>query len=286
MYNRSAEAGRSATDIGHEWGALATLVLVAVLAPGIYPLLTEPSSDRAAPPSSSSAQNSVEAGGNTPRAMPVERPISDPKDRISQVNQFVNAYDGGECFFATPISVSERNATLEGYGSTVAPFEMLSDTFKRNFGFEPFIRAQRVAPAQCAAVSFLSRMRNQRGPAPRLELSASALRDGGALTGTVADFGNRDVVLLLIADDGSVRNLSNELRTTGNTKSFNIQIQQSGPGSARPNLLLAVTESKPLEILTRTQLGSAEQVFGQILVEAAQNGQTVNVSSKFFTLEK
>ncbi len=129
-------------------------------------------------------------------------------------------------------------------------------------------------------------MRNQRGRAPRLEIRAVALRDGDALTGTVADFGNRDVALLLVADDGSVRNLSDELRTTGDTKSFNFQIQKSGAEPSQPNLLLAVAESKPLEVLRRAQLGKADQVFAQLLAEALQSEQAVNVSAKFFTLEK
>jgi serine/threonine-protein kinase len=268
------------------WGAFATVVLVAVLTPGIYPLLNKSSSDQAAPQPSSSAQNAGEAGGNTPRAMPVERPISDPKDRISQINQFVNAYEGGECFFATPISVSEHNATLEGYGSAVAPFETLSDRFKRNIGFEPFIRAHRVAPAQCGAVSFLSRMRNQRGPVPHLELGTVTLRDGETLTGTITDFANRDIALLLVADDGSVRDLSNELTTTGNTKSFNIQIQKSDSEPAQPNLILALAESKPLDALRHSELGKADQVFAQLLAEALRDGQTVSVSAKFFAVEK
>src|SRR5258708_4920064 len=266
-------------------GAFATLLLIAILAPGIYPLLVERSADRTAPQQSSPTQNPVAAEEKIPRAMPIERPASDPKERISQINRFVNAYDGGDCFFATPISVGEHMATLEGYGSVIAPFEALSDKFKREIGFEAFIRAHRVAPQQCAAVNFLSRMRNQRAPVPSLDFSSPALRGGDALTGTVADFGNREVTLLLVADDGSVRNLTNMLRTTANTKSFNIQVQKSGRERAQPNLLLAIAESKPLEALTRASLGSADQVFGQLLVEALRDGQTLSVSAKFFTLE-
>jgi hypothetical protein len=263
-------------------GAFATVLLVAILTPAIYPWLLEHSTDRAAQQANSTVQNE----GRTPRAIPAVRPTSDPKDRIGQITQFVNAYDGGDCFFVGPVSIAEHQATLEGYGSTVAPFEKLGNEFKRNIGFEAFIRAHRVAPAQCAAVNFLSRARNRLGLVPSLDLRVTALRGGEALSGTVADFGSQELVLLLVADDGSVRNLTNVLRTTGNTKSFSVQVQSSGYQRAQPNLLLAIAENKPLDALTRAPLGSADQVFAQLLVEVQRDGRTLSVGTRFFTVEK
>jgi hypothetical protein len=263
-------------------GALATLLLVAILSPAIYPLLLDNSTDRAVQQPNTTAKNQ----GSTSRTMPAERPTSDPKDRIDQINRFVNAYDGGDCFFVSSVSVGEHQATLEGFGSTVAPFERLSNEFKRNVGFEAFIRAHRVAPAQCAALNFLSRVRNQRGPVPSLDLSATALRGGETLSGTVADFGSREVALLLVADDGSVRNLTNMLRATGNTESFSVQVQNSGSERAQPNLLLAIAENEALEPLTRAPVGVADQLFARLLVEAQRDGQAFSVGAKFFTVEK
>jgi hypothetical protein len=262
-------------------GAFATILLVAILTPAIYPRLLEHSTDRAAQEPNSTVQHE----NRTPRATPAARPTSDLKDRMDQITRFVNAYDGGDCFFVTPVSIAEHQATLEGYGRTVAPFEKLGNEFKRNIGFEAFIRAHRVASAQCAAVNFLSRVRNPRGPEPSLDLSATVLRGGEALTGTVADFGSR-LALLLVADDGSVRNLTNVLRTMGNTKSFSVEVQSSGSERAQPNLLLAIAENKPLDALTRAPLGTADQVFAQLLVEAQRDGQTFSVGAKFFTVEK
>jgi hypothetical protein len=225
----------------------------------------------------------IEAKNQPGKFSPLERPPADPKDRI---NQFVGAYDGGDCFFVAPVTVAEGKATLEGYGSSVAPFEILDYEFKRQNGFEASIGVHQVTPAQCAAVSFLSRSRNLRGPAPRLDISAAALRSGGALTGTVADFGTRNVDLLLVADDGFVHNLTSMLKPMGDTKSFNIRMQKTDAGPAQPQLLIAIVGAKPLEALKPAQLGSAEQVFTQLLAESLQSGQSLNVSAKYFKLEK
>jgi serine/threonine-protein kinase len=215
---------------------------------------------------------------------PRERPPADPKERITQ---FVDAYDGGDCFFVATDIVAEGKATLEGFGSSVAPFEVLDYEFKRQHGFEASIGVHQVMPEQCAAVSFLSRTKNQPGMAPRLDIVTAGLRNGGPLTGTVAEFGNRNVELLLVADDGYVHNLSALLKPNGNVKTFSIGIKKTNPGPPRPQLLFAIVSSKPLDALKLPQLGSpAEQIFAQALAEALQSGQAVNVSAKYFMLEK
>jgi serine/threonine protein kinase len=224
-----------------------------------------------------------EAKNQTGKFSAVERPSADPKERI---NQFVRAYDGGDCFFVAPVTVAEGKATLEGYSTSSAPFEILDYEFKRQNGFEALIGVHEVTPAQCAAVSFLWRARKERGGAPRLDINVAALRSGGALTGTVAEFGDRNIELLLVSDDGFVHNLTGMLKPMGDTKSFNIRMQKTDPGPAQPQLLIAIADAKPLEALKPAQLGSAEQVFAQLLAEALQSGQSLNVSAKYFKLEK
>jgi hypothetical protein len=50
--------------------------------------------------------------------------------------------------------------------------------------------------------------------------------------------------------------------------------------------LIAITSAKPLEALKPAQLGSAAQVFAQLLAESLQSGQLLNVSAKYFKVEK
>jgi hypothetical protein len=91
---------------------------------------------------------------------------------------------------------------------------------------------------------------------------------------------------LLVADDGFVHNLTGMLKPMGDTKSFNVRMQKTDAGPAQPQLLIAIAGAKPLEALKPAQLGSAEQVFAQLLAESLQSGQSLNVSAKYFKLEK
>jgi hypothetical protein len=227
-----------------------------------------------------SREDQPKAGPISPR----ERPPADPRQRIIE---FVNAYDGGDCFFIVPEAVEEGSATLDGLGSSVAPFEVLGYEFKRQNGFEASIGVHQIMPEQCPAVSFLFRTRNERGVAPRLDIAIAGLKEGGPLTGSISESGNRHVELLLVADDGYVSNLTALLKPSGNVKIFTTGIRKTNAAPPRPQLLIVVASSKPLEALKLPPDGSlAEQVFPQALAEAYQSGQSLNVSARYFMLEK
>ncbi len=224
---------------------------------------------------------------------PIREPARPPTDLRHRITEFLDAYDGGGCFFVEPVTVEDGDASLEGFGTSASPsvppasFELLDREFERQFRFEARIGVHWVTPEQCPAVNFLSRTRKQPGTAPRLEIDASALRGGGSLTGSIAEFGDRHVELLLVGDDGYVSYATKLLRSTGGTKTFSFRPRQDKPGPPQPQLLFAIASSKPLETLKLLPDGSrAEQVFAQVLAEMLRSGQTLNVAWKLFMLEK
>jgi hypothetical protein len=182
--------------------------------------------------------------------------------------------------------VAEGKTMLEGFGNSVAPFEVLDYELKRQNGFDATIAFRQVTQPQCAAVTFLSQLRNQRGLAPRLDIFTANLKSSGELTGSVADFGDRNVDLLLVAEDGSVHKLTSMLRGIGDTKLFSLRMQPTNSGSAQPQLLLAIVSSRALEALRSAEPGTADQVFPQILNEALLTGQGLNVTATYFRSDK
>jgi serine/threonine-protein kinase len=213
-----------------------------------------------------------------------DRPTTGSRERILD---FVTTYDGGDCFFISPEEVEDGKATLDGLGSSVAPFEVFDYEFKRRNGFEPSIGLHQVMAEQCPAVSFLFHMRHHRSAAPLLDVVAAGLKDGAPLTGSVSDAGAGVVELLLVADDGYVRNLTALLKQGVGGRTFTVGIRKTSPGPPRPLILMAVASAKPLEALKLPPDGTlAAQVFPQALVEALRSSQKLGVSAKYFMLEK
>jgi len=217
-----------------------------------------------------------------------DRPLSDPVERI---RRFVKSYDGGDCFFVEPVTVAEGNATLEGYGRSATPFAVLDVEFKRVNGFEASVGYHMVTPQQCAAIGFLGRLRNQRDPVPRLDVGAGNLRSNGFVSGSVGDFGNRNVELLMIDHEGNVLSLTSLLKGDSDPRSFTINLQRGDAGPAKLQLLVALVTDGPLESLKPRQpgsmeLGTADQVFTRVYDEGLTSRQPINARIKSFNLEK
>jgi hypothetical protein len=212
-----------------------------------------------------------------------------PPDATSQaaarVTGFINGYDGGDCFFVTAAKTTETTAVLEAYGSSLRPATKLDAEFARQIGFEAHIDFHYITPAQCPAVTFLSRMQNrQQGMGPRLDISTSERRVGSVLTGTIANFGNRTLSLFMVANDGNIYNLTSRLETAGDTKSFSVAMLQVHPATPQPQLLLAMVGSNLLET-SSSELRLPADLFAQLLAETPQDGQPLNVTSKYFKLQ-
>jgi serine/threonine-protein kinase len=205
---------------------------------------------------------------------------------VEKITRFINQYDGGDCFFATPVSIAANVARVEGYGSSVAPFDVFDYEFKRAMGFEADIGVRQVTKAQCPAVTFLAGLRGDRGPVPVIELTSSNVRAGAPLAGKISGYGTRNIGMLLVADDGIVHNLTSALKTAGDTKTFNAPLPRRDDGIGLPQLLIVLSSALPLDALKTNQPAAAEQLFSAIQTGLSQKGQMLNATSRYFKVER
>ena len=147
-------------------------------------------------------------------ALPALRPAaptssaSDAAARTDRIRRYVEQYNGGDCFFILPVAISSNAAVIEGFGASTAPFDALDKAFKRELGFEASIGARLVTQAQCPAIKFLGQLGGNQARAPRINLDSVEIKNGETLSGTIENFANRVVELLLVSDSGEVKNLS------------------------------------------------------------------------------
>jgi serine/threonine-protein kinase len=216
------------------------------------------------------------------------KPPADSPARSDMVRRFIQQYEGGDCFFITPIAIGSSAAVVEGFGASAAPFDVLDKAFKKSQGFEASIGIRLVAPPQCAAITFLNRLRGDGSRAPRIALGSVKLRPGETLSGNVENFANRVVELLLIADDGQVQNMSYALKPGTDALSFSIEMPRSdnASGANAPQLVMAVTTPRVLDSLRQPRPTPADQFFLQALSEAQRANVTINASARYVTIQK
>ena len=243
------------------------------------------------PPLPEFGQKSQQAARPEPKSSPapvqptaaVPPAASDAAARAGRVRRYVEQYNGGDCFFILPVALSSNAAVIEGFGASTVPFEALDRAFKRELGFEASIGVRQVTQAQCPAIKFLSQLGSNQARAPRINLASVDVKNGETLSGTIENFANRVVELLLVSDSGEVRNLSYLLKPGTDSLSFSIGIQRNGAGSG-PQLVMAVATPQVLDSLRQPKPMAADTFFLQAVSEAQRSNLTISTAARYFRL--
>lgn len=200
-----------------------------------------------------------------------------------QIASFLRDYNGGECFFVSPVAVAAREARIEAFGATPTPFMNFDSAFQRSMGFEPEINLRQVTNAQCPVVEFLSRRNAVRGGRPpRLTIKSDRLKSGQELTGSVDARADSNVEVLLVADDGLVHNLAPFSKRSGDAINFSLRVEASS-GGEKPQLILAISSPRPLATLKLSGPVDADRFFRQLQEETAR-AQMSGISTSYFKL--
>ncbi len=199
-------------------------------------------------------------------------------------------YDGGECFFAKPVILSDGAAAIEGFGLSTAPFRRLDDALSRLPGRpQPFgvdIGVRQVSAAQCPAISFLNDLRGTSAPAVKLDLAGSRVAPGEAASGSVAAGEGRDVGVLVIGEDGIAYLATTSRASRDEPTTFTARMGE-GPDAGKSRLLLAISAPRPLTSLKIGGAGvPAAKLFPQILAEAERGGLSLAAAARTLDVEK
>jgi serine/threonine protein kinase len=267
-------------------------------APPLSPTPSPPLSPTAAPPTSPrptqvpSSPPKPPAGDIAslpPKPSPAPSSSTPPASSSTpdRIRRYVEQYDGGECFFITPVAIGATNTTIEGFGASLQPFQKLDDAFKREIGFSPDIGVRQVTQQQCAAITFLARLRDGAARAPRIDIDKTRVRSGETVTGTIERFGNRNVELIAVQPNGHI--LSRPLRDGIDAKNFNLSLSldQNFKQDSVPILLLAIVSPRKLAALDADKLTrTAAELFPAVLAEAAATKQPISVAARYYRVER
>jgi serine/threonine-protein kinase len=149
---------------------------------------------------------------------------------------------------------------------------------------EAAIGVRQVTQAQCPAIKFLSQLGSNQARAPRINLAAVEIKNGETLSGSIENFANRVVELLLVSEGGEVQNLSYLLKPGTDSLSFSIGMQRNGNANG-PQLIMAVTTTRVLDSLRQPRPMAADTFFLQALSEAQRNNLTIATAARYVRLQ-
>lgn len=214
-------------------------------------------------------------------------PEAEPRTAAERTERYVANYDGGACFFLWPTAISDKRATIEGFGSTAEPFVSFDGAFKKAQGYEAQISLRTVTTAQCPMVDFLRQLGRGIDRSPVMQIGAFTMKSGDTLSGSVESEPGKNLDILLIGDDGLVYNLANYTRREGGRASFSLKLESTAASGApvRPQTVLALVSAAPLPTLSGPNPAPAGDVFPGLHQDIARAGGKVGVGIKYFRIE-
>jgi hypothetical protein len=275
--------------------------LAAAAQPVDMPAKPNPPAAAPAPPTQPAAQHAT--ASEATQAAPAPKPeggvvamnvpappvtASDSIDTVADRVSWLQDYRGGDCFYATVTSATDKAIEIEGFGTTVAPFEKMLEAFQAKFHVEPDVSVRLIEPAQCEITDFLRALGAATSKSPRLSLDRTSVPNGSAISGTLEARGGLRTSMLLIDNKGMAFSLDKHVVVQSGKAIFNVPISlgavDQAAGKKVPQLIIAVTGDVDLKAAEFSNSTAATVALANILAEIRANGQEFSATAKYFQL--
>lgn len=210
--------------------------------------------------------------------------VDDSAQRVSWVRDF----GGGDCFYATMTSSTDKAAAIEGFGTAVQPFERMLGDFQAKFHVEPDISVRLIEPSQCEVTNFLRFLGQTTADKPQLVLDRTSVPNGTPISGTLVTRGGLISSVLLIDHKGMVFNLDDRIVAQSDRATFSIPIglgaADKAAGKAVPQIIMVITGPQDIQAASFSTPTPASVLLPKILEEIETDGSQFSATAKYFRL--
>jgi serine/threonine protein kinase len=235
--------------------------------------------------------DSADEPGETVMATNIPRPqipATEAIDGVAARISWLRDYRGGDCFYATATSATDKAIEIEGFGTTVKPFTQMMEAFQEKFHVEPDISVRLIGTAQCGVTDFLRSLGTTAAEKPHLVLDRTSVPNGTPISGTLETVGGLRSSLLLIDHKGMAFNLDKRVTVQSGKATFSIPIglgvADQAAGKAVPQIIVAVTGADDIEAAAFSSPTPATVALAEILAEIQKKGLEFSATAKYFRL--
>ncbi len=234
-------------------------------------------------------QQADKPANNPDIAMNVPKPqVPPPGDAAAERVTWVRAFNGGDCFYATVTSAADKAVAIEGFGTSVPPFEQLLGAFQAKFHVEPDISVRLIQPTQCGITDFLRFMGASTADRPQLVLDQTSVPDGAPIDGTLVTHGGLVSSVILIDHRGVAFNLDDRVVVQAGKATFRIPIAlgaaDKAEGKALPQIIMVITGPESIKAAEFTAPTPTSVLLPRILDEIGGKSAAFSATAKYFRL--
>ena len=209
-----------------------------------------------------------------------------PSAALNPREAWLNAFDGGDCFFAQLSRDEENDVEVTALSSDDKPFYALDKSFMKTFGFDAKIRGRPVSAKQCGVTNFMNALSRLNLGQVNMKIYPEKIENGKAITGELTGLTKGNLTLLLADTNGVIYDVTNLASRTGQTAQFSAQLSYDQPTAKEAfNIVIALTSDRPIKLAGLDRATSADAIFPQILELAKQNSD-LGFGYAFFTITR
>jgi eukaryotic-like serine/threonine-protein kinase len=225
---------------------------------------------------------SVPPAAQTPAGLPV--PLA-PIEQASRVANYVRYYEGGQCLFLWPREVSARSASIDALTGAAQSVTVFEADFRTVNGFAAQVSSARLSPSQCDVVPFLHRLDPALDMTVKTEIRQRSIKSGERIQASISGIGTRNIEVLLIGEDGTVRNVTNQIKREREAIILDARLDEPDRKPGTQTLLLGIISQNKLSTLSSGAKLAPAALYAAIAEEVEKTGQTVAVQQAMIRFE-
>ena len=202
-----------------------------------------------------------------------------PQARAARIRDYVRYYDGGQCLYLLPRTVSERSAKIEALTGSDPAIKAFEADFRNVNGFSAELSASRLKPQQCEVVPFLQRLDTGNLIEVETRLPNSRVGRTEPVRFELRGVGDRPVRTMLLYEDGRLANVSSSIRRDREQLSLDPSAFSKDKTYPQMVILLNIVTQSALPGLERLENSASDLPLGEKLDKIAREIESAGVAA-------
>jgi len=164
----------------------------------------------------------------------------------TSTSAFLRSYAAEPCFAVRTRDDDPSGRSITTIGADPAAFERFGAAFQQAVRARPDLHALVVQANQCPAVDFLKSASSPTRGLPHIDLERAEVGKNRPLAGTVHGLNGRQLLLMVVDDDGAVIRLPAKTVAGADSATFSASFDVDPSSFGKPQMVIAVASDEPL----------------------------------------
>lgn len=196
----------------------------------------------------------------------------------ASTSAFLRNYAAEPCFAVRARDDDPSGRSITTIGADPAAFERFGAAFQQAVRARPDLHALVVQANQCPAVDFLKSASSPTRGLPHIVLERTEVGKNRPLSGTVLGLNGRQLLLMVVDDDGEVIRLPTRTAPGADSATFSASFSGDPSSFGKPQMVIAVASDEPLGASEKMAGAPSADLMPKLAAEGREAGAAAAVA--------